>query len=211
MTTMHSENGTFSYIPSHSSAQPLKDYYTILYRTAMQISSSLELDEVLQSIVKSVTEAMSAKASVLRLLDSETGQLYLSAEHGLGDFYPDRGPIDPNTNPIDSETLRSASVYVPDVRVDPKCSYHEAARCSGLVSALSVPLELRGEAIGLLRVYTAEAAVFSEEDVQFLSVLASLAAQAIENARLFRNLKNTYSGVIDAFWGMPLSLGTDPA
>ncbi len=206
MTITRSGKRLSSYTPSQSSTQPLKDYYTILYRTAMEISSSLELDEVLQSIVKSVTEAMSAKASVLRLLDSETGQLYLSAEHGLGDFYPDKGLIYPDTNPIDSETLRSASVYVPDVRVDPKCSYHDAARSAGLVSALSVPLEWRGEAIGLLRVYTAEAAVFSEEDVQFLSVLASLAAQAIENARLFSNLKNSYSGVIDAFWGTSLYL-----
>jgi GAF domain-containing protein len=206
MTIIRSEKQLSSYTPSQSSTQPLRDYYTILYRTAMEISSSLELDEVLQSIVKSVTEAMSAKASVLRLLDSETGQLYLSAEHGLGDFYPDKGPIYPDTNPIDSETLRNASVYVSDVRVDPKCSYHDAARSAGLVSALSVPLEWRGEAIGLLRVYTAQAAVFSEEDVQFLSVLASLAAQAIENARLFSNLKNSYSGVIDAFWGTSLSL-----
>jgi len=46
-----------------------------------------------------------------------------------------------------------------------------------------VPLEVRGEAIGVMRVYTDQPTTFHEDDMQFLSVLASLAGLAIENAR----------------------------
>ncbi|HEY4385510.1 MAG TPA: GAF domain-containing protein, partial [Ktedonobacteraceae bacterium] len=93
-----------------------------------------------------------------------------------------------------------------DVRVDERFHYKEAARQEGLVSVLCVPLEVRGEATGVMRVYTKEAREFHENDVQFLSVLASLAGLAIENARLYESLKSSYDGVMGAFWGTNITL-----
>ena len=49
-----------------------KDYYTALYQAALAISSSLDLDQVLQDIVKSTTEAMQVMACGLRLLNTRT-------------------------------------------------------------------------------------------------------------------------------------------
>lgn len=177
------------------------DYYTALYQAALTISSSLELEQVLQSIVISVTEAMQVKACALRLLDPETGQLRLSAVSGLSGSYLAKGPVDVANSPVDSEALCGAPVYIPDVRIDSRFQYQEAARKEGLVSILCVPLEVHGEAIGVMRVYTNKERIFHQDDVQFLSVLASLAALAIENARLYENLRSTYNGVMDAFWG----------
>jgi GAF domain-containing protein len=194
---------------SHHSSQPLKDYYQTLYQAALTISSSLELDEVLQKVVKSITEAMGAKASVLRLLDTESQQLYLGAQYGLNNMYLDKEPVAVDSSPIDKEELHSCCpVYIPDVRVDPRFRYREIAKREGLVSALCVPLEIHGSAIGVLRVYTGEPATFTEQDVQFLTVLASLSAAAIENARLYESVRGAYHGVIDAFWGNTLSLET---
>jgi hypothetical protein len=36
--------------------------------------------------------------------------------------------------------------------------------------------------------------------------LASLSALAIENARLYESVKNSYHGVVDAFWGTSINL-----
>jgi GAF domain-containing protein len=66
---------------------------------------------------------------------------------------------------------------------------------------LCVPLEVRGEAIGVMRVYTSEQTTFDENDIQFLSVLASLAALAIDNARLYESIRSSYNGVMSALWG----------
>jgi GAF domain-containing protein len=52
-----------------------------------------------------------------------------------------------------------------------------------------------------MRVYTDTPTNFHQDDIQFLSVLASLAALAIENARLYESVKSTYDGVMNAFWG----------
>ena len=188
-----------------------KDYYKALYQAAMTFSSSLELDQVLQSIVTSTTEVMQVKACVLRLLDPRTGQLKLSAVHGLSSGYLAKGPVDVGHSPIDSEALCGEAVIIPDVTADPRFQYPEAAKREGIISALCVPLEVHGKAIGVIRVYTGEPCIFKEEDIQFLSVLASLAGLAIENASLYESLKRSYDGVLDALWGSStLSLIQEP-
>jgi GAF domain-containing protein len=187
-----------------ASPRPHRDYYTALYQAAMTISSSLELPEVLQSVVKSITEAMQVKACGLRLLDRRTGQLQMSAVFGLSSGYLAKGPVDVEHSPIDSEALCGKTVIIPDVSVDSRFQYKEAAKREGIVSVLCVPLEVRGEAIGVLRVYTDEPCTFHEDDIQFLSVLASLAGLAIENANLYGGLKSSYDGVMDVLWGSSL-------
>lgn len=183
-----------------------RDYYTALYQAALTISSSLELDQVLQSVVTSTTEAMQVKACGLRLLDPDSGQLRLSAVYGLSGSYLAKGPVDVLHSAIDSEALRGAPVFIPDARTDTRFQYKDAAKDEGIVSVLCVPLEVHGEAIGVIRVYTNEPATFHEDDIQFLSVLASLAALAIDNARLYESIRSSYNGVMDAFWGMHVNL-----
>ena len=186
---------------AENSARSHRDYYTALYQAALTISSSLELEAVLQSVVISITEAMQVKACALRLLDQQTGRLRLSAVHGLSSSYLAKGPVDVEHSPIDSEALQGKTVIIPDVSVDTRFQYQEEARREGIVSILCVPLEVHGRAIGVMRVYTTEACTFGDEDIQFLSVLASLAALAIENANLYQNLKSSYEGVMNALWG----------
>jgi GAF domain-containing protein len=178
-----------------------KDYYEALHQVALTITSSLELDQVLHSVVRSITEAMQVKACVLRLLDSRTGQLQLSAEYGLSGNYLAKGPVEIANSPIDSEALHGAPVMIADARADSRFQYQDAARKEGIVSVLCVPLEVHGKAIGVLRAYTGEQRTFHQDDVQFLTVLASLSALAIENASLYENLKRSYDGIMDVLWG----------
>jgi GAF domain-containing protein len=194
---------------SHATDPPVrthKDYYTALYHAALTISSSLELDQVLQSIATSITEAMQVKACALRLLDPDTGQLRLSAVHGLSQGYLAKGPVNVTSSSIDSEALSGSPVHIADARSDPRFQYKDAARQEGIVSVLCVPLEVHGESIGVMRVYTDESATFHDDDVQFLSVLASLSALSIENARLYESVKSSYHGVVDAFWGTHIEI-----
>jgi GAF domain-containing protein len=189
---------------AESSARSHRDYYIALYQAALTISSSLELDAVLQSVVISITEAMQVKACALRLLDPRSGRLRLSAVHGLSSSYLAKGPVDVEHSPIDSEALQGRTVIIPDVSIDTRFQYQDEARREGIVSILCVPLEVHGKAIGVMRVYTTALCTFHDDDIQFLSVLASLAALAIENANLYHNLKSSYDGVMDALWGSSL-------
>src|SRR5258708_12130397 len=97
MTTSSNSAGT--------TARRHRDYYTALYQAALTISSSLDLPEVLQSVVKSITEAMEVKGCTLRLLDPRTGQLQLSAVYGLSAEYLPKTPVDINPTPLTSTAL----------------------------------------------------------------------------------------------------------
>lgn len=178
-----------------------KDYYSALYQAALAFSYSLDLHEVLQSVVKSITEAMQVKGCGLRLLNPQTGQLQIVAVYGLSSDYLAKGPVELVNSPIDSEAMCGTPVVIENIETDTRFQYKEAAKREGIVSVLCVPLEVRGEAIGVLRVYTSEPRTFHEDDIQFLSVLASLAALAITNANLYENLKYAYDGVMDVLWG----------
>ena len=180
------------------------DYYMALYSAALAFSSSLELQEVLQTVVTNIAETMHVKACALRLLDARTGRLQLSAYHGLSSGYLAKGPVEVEHSPIDSEALQGKTVMIYDVSTDSRFQYVEAAKREGIASVLCVPLEVRGRAIGVMRVYTAEVCTFHEDDIQFLTVLARLAALAIENASLYESVKSSYDSVLDVLWGTSL-------
>jgi GAF domain-containing protein len=147
---------------------------------------------------------MQVKACGLRLLDPRKGQLKLAAVYGLSDDYLAKGPVDVDHSPVDIEALCGTPVIIQNIESDTRFQYKEAAKREGIVSVLCVPLEVRGEATGVMRVYTGEKVTFLEDDIQFLSVLASLAALAIENANLYESLKRSYDGVMDVLWGSSL-------
>ena len=172
--------------------QNLEDAYQkmrTLYETSRAVNSSLNLSQVLSTIVRQATEAMGVKASSIRLLDEERRFLEFSAAYGLSDIYLTKGKVDPQRGEMDRLTLQGKTVALLDATVDPRFQYPEGARKEGIRSVLSVPMMLLDRAIGVLRVYTGEVRHFTEEETEFLVALASQGAAAIQNARAFRQLQ----------------------
>ncbi|MFI5340965.1 MAG: ATP-binding protein [Candidatus Methylomirabilales bacterium] len=172
--------------------QNLEDAYQkmrTLYETSRAVNSSLNLSQVLSTIVRQATEAMGVKASSIRLLDEERRFLEVSAAHGLSDAYLTKGKVDPQRGEMDRLTLQGKAMALLDATVDPRFQYPEEARKEGICSVLSVPLMLLDRAIGVLRVYTGEVRHFTKEETEFLMALASQGAAAIQNARAFRQLQ----------------------
>ncbi len=83
-----------------------------------------------------------------------------------------------------SEALEGEPVAVLDATEDERVQYREQARKEGIASILSVPMALRAETIGVMRVYTAEPSRFTTDDIYFAGAAANLGAIALENAGL---------------------------
>jgi len=165
-------------------------YLKTLYTVAADINSEREPDGVLDSIVEDVTEGLNAKGCSLILLSSDRKNLLHTATYGLSDTYVDKGPLLAERSI--SEALIGKVVTILDARTDSRVQYPEQKEKEGIASILSVPMRLKGEIIGVVRVYTAERHEFTEDEIDFVQAVADLGAIALENVRLYESVQKNY-------------------
>jgi signal transduction protein with GAF and PtsI domain len=167
-----------------------KRYYESLYQLAFAINSAHTPEAVLNSMVENVAKAMEAKGCSLMLLAPDRKVLLHTAAYGLSDWYIRKGPVSADMSI--SEALEGSPVMVADAHHDTKVQYREQAKKEGIASILSVPMKLRGEIIGVVRVYSAEPRYFMNDDIYFVRIAANLGALALENARLYDSVQKDY-------------------
>ncbi|MDI6744834.1 MAG: GAF domain-containing protein [Thermodesulfovibrionales bacterium] len=176
------------------------DEMRALIKIAQTISSTLSLDEVLQMIVESTAKTLGLRGSSIRLLNEEKGTLEAMAAYGLSRAYLEKGPVKVAESPLDMECLKCRIISIHDIRKDKRLQYPDEIIKEGILALLSLPLIVRGKAIGVLRVYTSVPYTFSESEIDFLSALACQGAIAIENARLFEHIKTEYKDLTRDVW-----------
>lgn len=159
-----------------------------LYDSARAISSTLELDKVLDQIVHRTAEAMGVRACSIRLLDDSGSRLTVAAVYGLSDSYIKKGDLLLSRNPLAREVLSGRVVAIGDVKAETRLQYPTEALVEGIRSMLSAPLQGKRGPLGFIRAYSNEPDHFSPDDETFLSAMASEGSIAIENAMAFREL-----------------------
>jgi signal transduction histidine kinase len=153
---------------------------------ARTISSTLDLPQVLNLLVKSTVEAMGVRACSIRLLDENGRRLEPVAVYGLSQAYLNKGPVDAKRNPLARRVLAGEIVNIPDALNSQLLQYPEEARQEGIRSVLSAPLIGKDGPLGILRAYAVELTRFTEDDEAFLSAIAAQGSIAIENAMAYR-------------------------
>jgi signal transduction histidine kinase len=160
-----------------------------LYEVTKTVSSTLDLEEVLNLIAQSAVKAMQVKACTIRLLDEGGQMVDTVAAYGLSEQYLTKGPIDVQKSLHTYQTLSGQPVIISDTSQDNRLQYPAEARAEGINSMLCVPLLIKGKAEGVICVYSTEPEHFSQSDAEFLSALAREEAIAIENARTYQALE----------------------
>lgn len=171
-------------------AKERRDYYESLYQITLILNSARDPRALLHSIVESVAKAIGAKACSLMLLTTERDVLLHTVAYGLSDWYLRKGPV--TVGKIISDVLEGKPVAVLDATTDERVLYREQAKREGIASMLSVPMRLRGQVIGVLRVYTGKPFRFSRDDIHFIETVANLGAVALENLRAYDILQKDY-------------------
>lgn len=167
-----------------------KEYLRVYQEVTRIISSSLNPQEVLNMIVRTLPEVMDLKAATIRLLDETGTRLDLVAAHGLSDKYLQRGPVDMEQNI--REALKEKPVAIYDVTADPRVYYRKEAEEEGIRSMLTLPIIARSKVIGILRLLTDKPRHFSQQDIDFAAALAEQCGTAIDNAHMYeRKYKET--------------------
>jgi GAF domain-containing protein len=171
-------------------AKQTRDYYGSLYKIASILNSERDPGILLHSMLEGLAKATGAKACSLMLLTPDREVLMHTAAYGLSEWYLRKGPV--KVSKIISDVLRGKSVAVLDAVTDERVLYREQAKKEGIASILSVPMKLRGEIIGVLRLYTAKPYRFTKADINFVETVANLAAVALENVRAYDIIQKDY-------------------
>jgi signal transduction histidine kinase len=160
-----------------------------LYDVTTTVSSTLNLEEVLNLIAQAAAEAMDIKACTIRLVDESGQKVETVAAYGLSEEFLAKGPIEVEKSSVTRQALAGESTIMADVSQNSYLQYPAEAVAEGIASMLCVPLVIRGQSEGMICVYCAEPDHFSESDAEFLSALASGGATAIVNARAYQALE----------------------
>lgn len=173
-----------------------------LLQVSKAVNSTLDVKKVLQLLVKTAVNALDIKAAAVRLLDENRQKMELVANYGLSDRYINKGPVGTDKSITEAMMGKAMSIY--DVSSDSRATYPKEAAEEGIKSILSVPINLKGKVIGVMRIYTAAPRDFTADEITFISSLAEQAALAMENARMYQKLKGEYEelmGDIYSFTG----------
>jgi len=169
---------------------------TRLMEVSLTLNSTLNLDDLLQYIIKSAVEILHCEAASLLLHDEKRNRLFFAASTGT-----DVRKMSEMLVPIDGSLAGSIfregqPITLNDVRDDPRHFNSVSQQLNFEVrSFLGVPMRIHDKGVGVLEALNHDSGKFSEADERLLSVLASQAAVAIYNARLIQALQKSYDDI----------------
>ncbi len=155
------------------------------------ISSTLDLQRLLQTIVDLATEVTHSEAASILLYDNNIQQLKFAATPSFQEDGFDHLIVPIKFSTAGWVFTNRRPVVIHEAADDPRV-YREVDRALNFQtrSILAVPLLIKDRAIGVIEaVNKRNRGHYTEDDLEFLETLAAQAAISIENARLLRNLQ----------------------
>jgi signal transduction histidine kinase len=157
-----------------------------MMRAAQAVASSLDLDQILRTIVDQARSISGAPVAWLYLFDSLAQVL----RYGVGVGTPDDGlrslsiPLGQGFSGRVAAT--GEPLNVPDTQGDGRALVPEYRAAHGLVSYLGLPVTVGTRLLGVLVFNGHAVRTYSGDEIAYLQVFAQHAAVAIENARLYQ-------------------------
>lgn len=160
------------------------------------VNSSLELDEVLQIVMDTLIQLINAERGFL-MLCGQDGELMIRVGRNW-----DRESIPENDAAISRTVVNRVfrngkPILTTNAQEDPRFNDQESVVAYNLLSILCVPMQVKGEVIGVIYVDNRmQSGIFAVKELELLSAFANQAAVAIDNARLFASVRDTLAEVI---------------
>jgi len=165
--------------------QPTADRLALLYRVSQVFNSSLDLDAVLTRVMDEVIAATRAERGFLMLADAE-GKLAFRAARGMEQQTIDAPEFQISRGLVERVAREGQPLLASDAQSDDWLSRRASVTGLRLRSILCVPLKFKDAILGVIYVDNRlQAGIFTPDDLELLNALASQAAIAIENARLY--------------------------
>ncbi len=161
------------------------DVIGCLLQVAEELNSTLDLDEVLQKVAVRVKPHVDYDTFGIHLLDPLGQELRIRFGIGYPQDVVEHWRLGLGQGLVGTAAQTGRPVRVGDVRRDPR--YISAGE--GICSEMAIPLVVKTRTIGVLDVGSRRGDAFTDSHQRLLTFLAGHLANAIENARLYENLR----------------------
>ena len=163
----------------------------LLARFGRRIATETRIDSLLTIIAEEVRHILGADRCSVFVVDADKNELWTKVALGVGEKVL-RIPMGQGIAGFVAKT--GSAVNIRDAYKDRRFT-QDLDRLTGYQtkSVLAVPLKDReGKALGVFEVLNKNKGPFNDEDEGFLRILATIASSAIENARLYENLRKSH-------------------
>ncbi|MGB9804641.1 HD domain-containing phosphohydrolase, partial [Desulfofundulus sp.] len=169
-----------------------------LLEVGQVVSGSFDADRIIEAALKAVREVLGARWCILRLLDEKTGDLVLRGNVGMSPgLQAETGRIRPDGNLL-GEVLRKGEPVVVEDLAGAVAGARLPYSVPEVRALAVVPVKTAGKILGTLKIYSPVPRRWSEEEIEYLVIIASQLGLALENARLYTSLRKYYLNVVQA-------------
>jgi GAF domain-containing protein len=162
----------------------------VLHAVISTVGSSLDLAEVLDAVVRLLSEASAVHACFVYLVEDDGERLVLKAASAPYTHLVDEIVLERGEGLAWWAAERKEPAFTENAVDDPRNKFVPELEEERFQSLLSVPIVGKdGTVIGVITLHTEAPREFTEPEVDFLVSSASLVAGAIENARLYEEMR----------------------
>ncbi len=167
-----------------------------LVEISVTLNSTLDLDRLLQFIVRSAADLVESEAASILLVGDKTRDLYIAAATDAAPETLQKTPV-PKEGSIAGTVFREDRPLILNELGAAGQRYPETGEGErfSVRSLIGVPLRIRDDVTGVLEAVNKRQGIFDEADLLTLTNIASLAAVAISNARQLEALNRAYDAL----------------
>jgi sigma-B regulation protein RsbU (phosphoserine phosphatase) len=167
-------------------SQPSSDRLALLYRLSQTFNSSLDLDTVLNRVMDEVIAATRAGRGFVMLREAD-GRLVFRVARGMDQKTIDDPQFQISRSVVERVAREGQPILTSDAQRDDRFSMRQSVMALRLRAILCVPLKIKDQVSGVVYVDNRlQTGIFTQPDLELLTAIASSAAIAIENARLYQ-------------------------
>ena len=153
--------------------------------------SAFDLDAVLQTLTDSARSLSGAASADVEMFDGKF--MRFRAQSGCDPElvkYTEEHPLKPGKETVSGRVMMTGeAVHIPDVLADPDYDFGEGPRIGNYRAVLGAPLIRDGKVDGVFTLMRPEPGAFTPRQIELVQTFADQAVIAIENARLFDEVR----------------------
>ncbi|MCX7746361.1 MAG: diguanylate cyclase [Clostridia bacterium] len=156
-----------------------------IFSLTQDITSTLDLDELLEKIMSIAIEVTGAQRGYLMIKDENTGNLDLKVRKNIN--LTEIGADGFSKNIMEEVLENHSSIIITNAMEDEKFKSFQSVCMNELKSILCIPIKYKDEFQGICYLDNPlSSGVFSDEDYSILNSIMTQAAISIENAKLYK-------------------------